>query len=145
MIHMEHGILPVSVIFILTGCGSGYGSSSPSSSGSSGSSGYGSESASGSSGHTSGTARVGKARIAAVEVSGQYAFRPATITVKVGTAVTWANNTDAPHTVTSDHRSLFDKNLPTGKTVTITSTHPGTYAYHCTYHPYMHGKIVVTR
>lgn len=144
MIHMKHGILTVSVIFILTGCGSDYGSSSPSSSGSSRSSGYGSGSASGSSGHTSGTAHSRRAQVATIDIGGQYAFRPATITVKVGTAVTWTNKSDARHTVTSDRASLFDKNLPPGKTVSITFSHPGTYAYHCTYHPYMHGKIVVT-
>src|SRR6266852_4899440 len=34
--------------------------------------------------------------------TGTFGFSPATLTIKVGTTVTWTNTTSAPHTVTSD-------------------------------------------
>ncbi len=48
---------------------------------------------------------------ASVRMSGSiasgFAFTPATITIKVGTAVVWINATSAPHTSTSDVGSPF--------------------------------------
>lgn len=73
-----------------------------------------------------------------------FAFSPATLTVKVGTTVTWTNQDSAAHTVTSD-TGLFDSgNMPQGKSFSYTFTTAGTYAYHCTYHAMMKGSIVVT-
>jgi amicyanin len=76
-----------------------------------------------------------------------FAFGPASITVKVGTTVTWTNTDDVKHTVTADTESadapkseLFGKGL----TYSYTFKKAGTYAYHCEPHPYMKGTVVVT-
>lgn len=80
--------------------------------------------------------------------SGSYAFSPATLTIKVGTTVTWTNTTGAPHTVTSDDGKSFDSGIShpisaSGGTFSFTFTKPGTYAYHCQIHPFMKATIVV--
>lgn len=75
--------------------------------------------------------------------TGKYGFMPKTLTVKVGTTVTWTNASSAPHTVTSD-TGLFDSGVvnPNG-TFSFTFTKAGTYKYHCSIHLYMHGTIIV--
>jgi plastocyanin len=79
-----------------------------------------------------------------VEVS-DYQFSPSTLTVKVGTTVTWKGVSGA-HTVTSDASATiqFDQSIGEGGTVTVTFTQPGTYTYHCSVHRLMRGKIIVT-
>jgi plastocyanin len=74
-----------------------------------------------------------------------YAFDPLTLTVKVGTTVTWTNGDNVTHTVTSD-TGLFDSgDLAQGATFSYTFTTAGTYAYHCTpHHATMSGTIIVT-
>jgi plastocyanin len=75
--------------------------------------------------------------------SGKFTFSPASLTVKVGTTVTWRNSTGAPHTVTSDDGTTFNGMLPTGGTFTFTFTKAGTFPYHCNIHPYMKAMIIV--
>ena len=36
-----------------------------------------------------------------------FSFGPANITIPAGTTVTWTNNDDAPHVVTSDDNKMF--------------------------------------
>lgn len=67
------------------------------------------------------------------------------VTVPPGAVVAVTNLDDAAHTVTSDQGSAFDVDIRgSGATATFTAPSvPGTYAYHCTYHPNMHGMLVV--
>ncbi len=71
------------------------------------------------------------------------AFTPATLTVAVGTTVTWTNNDNIAHTVTADDNSFDSGNLAAGATYTKSFTTAGTYPYHCSYHANMTAKIVV--
>ena len=80
---------------------------------------------------------------------GTFAFSPTTLTIKAGTTVIWMNTTAAPHTVTSDDGKSFDSGTanpitPQSGTYHFTFTTKGTFAYHCTFHPYMKATIVVT-
>jgi plastocyanin len=73
-----------------------------------------------------------------------FAFGPATLTVKAGTAVTWTNQ-DAPgHTVTFDSGGVSSDTLRTGATFSHTFASAGTFTYHCAIHPSMKGSITVT-
>jgi plastocyanin len=73
-----------------------------------------------------------------------FSFGPATITVPAGTTVTWTNNDDVPHVVTSDDNKMFkSKALDTDDHFSFTFTKPGTYNYYCAIHPKMTAKIVV--
>ena len=90
----------------------------------------------------------GPAMAVSITTSGTFAFSPATITIKVGTTVTWTNTTGAPHTVTSDDGTTFDSGLNTpiaanGGTFSFTFTKAGTFAYHCQIHPFMKATVIV--
>jgi glucose/arabinose dehydrogenase/plastocyanin len=86
------------------------------------------------------------------------AFSPNPVTVKVGDTVTWTNDDNQPHTVTSGNGSddanmgkAFDSGLSgpsalstKGKTFQHQFTEAGSYPYFCQLHPMMIGKIVVS-
>ena len=71
------------------------------------------------------------------------AYQPSQLTVVAGQTVTWRNSGLGPHTVTSDTGQFDSGALQTGGTFSYTFSAPGTYAYSCTIHPTMHGKVVV--
>ncbi len=60
-----------------------------------------------------------------------WTYIPDTITVPVGTTVTWNNTTRDYHTVTSD-TGLFDGRMGLGQSFNFTFASPGTYGYHDT-------------
>jgi plastocyanin len=72
-------------------------------------------------------------------------YSPATITVVLGVnnTVSWTNDDFAPHTITSDSGLFLSGNLNSGQSYSFTFLTTGTYTYHCSYHPWMHGTIVV--
>ena len=70
------------------------------------------------------------------------AYQPAELTVLVGQPVTWRNSGLGPHTVTADAGQFDSSTLQAGDTFSYTFSAPGTYAYSCTIHPTMHGKVV---
>jgi len=71
------------------------------------------------------------------------AFAPAVIHVRAGDKVTFVNNDDETHTVTSD-TSIFDSgHLDEKKRYAYTFAKAGTYPYHCAIHTFMKGTIVV--
>ena len=72
-----------------------------------------------------------------------FAFNPSSITVPMGTTVTWTNNGSVTHTVTSDTGAFDSGNLAPGKTFTFTFSQSGSFAYHCKIHTYMHATVVV--
>jgi plastocyanin len=73
-----------------------------------------------------------------------FSFGPASVTVPVGTTITWTNNDDVPHVVTSDDNKMFkSKALDTDDHFSFTFTKPGTYNYYCAIHPKMTAKVVV--
>lgn len=71
-----------------------------------------------------------------------YTFAPGTITVTVGTEVTWLNNDVVFHTVTLDDGSFSSVVRPNAR-VSRTFDTPGTYSYFCAIHPAMRAQIVV--
>ncbi len=73
-----------------------------------------------------------------------FAFSPATITVKVGTKVTWTNQDSVAHTATSVDGTTFDTGLLNqGESGSFTFDKVGTYDYICTPHPRMQAKVIV--
>ncbi|MDH6290988.1 cupredoxin domain-containing protein [Rhodococcus sp. NM-2] len=61
-----------------------------------------------------------------------------------GEEVTVRNDDTAEHTVTADTGDLFDVEVEPGATATFTVPgQPGTFAFHCTYHPNMVGTLEV--
>ncbi|HET8844836.1 MAG TPA: cupredoxin family copper-binding protein [Ktedonobacteraceae bacterium] len=71
-----------------------------------------------------------------------FAFSPASLTVAVGTKVTWTNNDSVTHTVTENNGAFDSKDLAPGQTFSFTFDKAGTYSYHCNIHPSMTATIV---
>jgi len=82
--------------------------------------------------------------VAEVMIS-DYTFTPKTLTVAVGTTVTWVNHDMARHTVTRDSSDEpFDSGLLGNQHVfTHTFMTAGSYSYICTPHSGMQATIVV--
>jgi plastocyanin len=72
-----------------------------------------------------------------------FAFTPATITIPVGTQVTWTNKDDITHNVVSTDKTIKSKALDTNDKFTFTFTQAGTFSYVCSIHPRMKGTVVV--
>lgn len=72
-----------------------------------------------------------------------FSFGPETLTVPVGTTVTWTNRDDIPHTVVSNDGVFKSKVRDTDEKFSYTFAKAGTYPYYCSVHPKMTGKIVV--
>jgi plastocyanin len=72
-----------------------------------------------------------------------FVFGPQTITVPVGTTVTWTNVDDIPHTAVSTDGVFKSKVMDTDEKFSYTFTKAGTYSYYCSVHPKMTGQIVV--
>jgi plastocyanin len=88
---------------------------------------------------TSGPAAAGAATITIANMSfGE------SITVSPGAQIAIKNDDSAEHSVTSDTAGKFDVEVEGKKQGTLTApTEPGEYAFHCKYHPSMHGTLIV--
>jgi plastocyanin len=85
----------------------------------------------------------GGAQTHSVTISG-FAFSPASLTIHVGDIVVWTNKDSAAHTVTSDSGTeLSSSSISNEGTYSHKFTSAGTYSYHCTVHPSMHGIVTV--
>jgi plastocyanin len=88
-------------------------------------------------------------------------FDPSPLTVKAGTTVTWLEDEDITHTVTSgavtgvdassglragqEPDGLFDHRLTSkGQSFSFRFAKPGTYSYFCSIHQGMNATVVVT-
>ena len=69
----------------------------------------------------------------------------APITVSPGTIVTFVNNDETRHNVTSDDdgKAFASPTVVKATTTFRAPTTPGSYPFHCTYHTVMHGTLIV--
>ncbi len=87
--------------------------------------------------------------LGAAKVDNAKFYNPGTISIEVGTTVSWMNIDKDPHTVTdgtpnSKWGKIFDSGLMRqGKEYRYTFDEPGTYQYLCALHPWMYGKVIV--
>jgi plastocyanin len=77
-----------------------------------------------------------------------FQFKPKVIEVHAGAAVTWTNQDNIEHTVTSGmpetpDGAFFSEPFGKGKSFTATFDKPGEYAYFCSKHRSMHGTVKV--
>ena len=72
-------------------------------------------------------------------------YAPATVVVAPGKHVIWTNGGINPHTVTSDTGAFDSGNMPPKAKFDFTApATTGTFAYHCTFHSFMQGTLVVS-
>jgi plastocyanin len=72
-----------------------------------------------------------------------FAYAPATVTIRVGDTVTWINRDPVEHTATATNGSFDTGMIAPDGSARIRFTRAGTYAYLCTPHPDMRGTVVV--
>lgn len=75
-------------------------------------------------------------------------FNPPKLIVEPGTTVTWTNDDNTVHTVSSDATSgptsfKASEFLDPGKSFSHKFEQPGDYKYHCDVHPYLMGEVIV--
>lgn len=76
-----------------------------------------------------------------------FAFSPASITVKKGSTVTWTNNDSQGHHITPDNPTdEFAQSdlLSKGQSYSVIFNTVGESTYFCTPHPFMKGSVTVT-
>jgi plastocyanin len=71
-----------------------------------------------------------------------FEFHPHTLDIAKGTRVVFSNSSGTAHTAT-DAGAFDTGHIRPGHSVAVRFTRKGTFGYHCTIHPFMHGKIVV--
>ena len=84
-------------------------------------------------------ATVNAARLVIVN----YAFAPATLTVKAGTTITVKNTDSTEHTATAGSGAFDSGTLKPGQSAHFALKEPGTYTYYCQFHAFMTGTIKV--
>ena len=75
-----------------------------------------------------------------------YAFVPGTVTVKRGSTITFYNDDVVAHTIADDFQGgWISQQLKAGSgTIALKFDTPGQFDYHCSIHPNMKGKIIIT-
>ena len=76
----------------------------------------------------------------AVSIKG-FAFHAATTRVKAGARITFSNKDGVTHTATG--KAFNTGRISPGSSKTITFKKKGTFVFHCSIHPEMHGKVIV--
>ena len=75
-----------------------------------------------------------------------FSFKPAHITIKQGTRVTWINKDMTKHTATANNGAFDSGILRPGQSYSHTFKTAGrTNNYHCEIHPSMRGSVTVRR
>lgn len=77
-----------------------------------------------------------------------YKFKPSTVTIAPGTTVIWTNKDVDNHSVTSDrgsHKRFDSGQMDNGHSFKITFKSAGTFRYHCSYHAFMKGIVIVRK
>jgi plastocyanin len=72
-----------------------------------------------------------------------WSFDTPDLSVSAGQTIVWTNTGAQAHTITADDNSFDSGNIDSGGTFSFSPTTPGTYAYHCTPHPWMKGALTV--
>lgn len=72
------------------------------------------------------------------------AYSPASLTIVSGSTVTWTNNDNMAHTVTTADESINSGDIAPGSSYTKTFTMTGTYNYYDAHNTSMKGALIVT-
>jgi plastocyanin len=83
------------------------------------------------------------ATVPTVVMAKDFMFAPLSLSVTVGSTVTWTNQDDEPHTVASDAGLFRSGAMDTHESFSFRFDKPGTYHYACSIHPRMVGTIIV--
>ena len=66
------------------------------------------------------------------------------MTIQAGQVLEWTNSGSVAHNVTFDaYASITSDTMNGGDNFEVKFTTPGTYQFHCTFHPGMNGEVTV--
>lgn len=87
---------------------------------------------------------TGTAPASAVVAISNFEYTPEEVHIRAGGSVTWENHDPVPHhvVVTVGGKEIHHELPPHGQ-VTVTFPEKGTFAYHCSPHPFMKGMVEV--
>ncbi len=87
----------------------------------------------------------GQTAAATLKETDQLKFNPNTASIKAGQVLEWDNSGSVAHNVTFDaYPSISSDTMNGGDTFQVKFTKPGTYQFHCTFHPGMDGTVTVS-
>lgn len=72
-----------------------------------------------------------------------FAYTPASLSIRVGESVRWTNYDAAPHDAVAYSGNWKTPLLKVNESATQVFSTPGTYPYYCTVHPAMRGTVDV--
>ena len=79
-----------------------------------------------------------------VKETDQLQYSPTSVSIKAGQVLEWDNTGQVAHNVTfDDFQSITSDTMNGGDTYQVKFTQPGTYQFHCTFHPGMNGTVTV--
>jgi len=70
-------------------------------------------------------------------------YSPASLTIAMGSTVTWTNNDNAAHTVTTADGNISSGDIAAGSSFSKTFATSGTYSYYDAHNTSMMGTVVV--
>jgi plastocyanin len=70
-------------------------------------------------------------------------FGTSEVRVRAGSRVRWVNDDQVQHSVTTDDGTSDSGLIDPGRSFERVFDRPGSYSYHCTPHPFMHGRVIV--
>ena len=73
----------------------------------------------------------------------QMRFSPPALTVLRGDHVTWVNKDLFPHTASANSKAFDSRSIAPQASWTYVAGRPGSYPYHCVFHPAMGGTLTV--
>lgn len=86
----------------------------------------------------------GQTAAAKVQETDQLKYAPNSVSISAGQVLEWDNSGKVPHNVTFDaYASITSDTMNGGDTFQVKFTQPGTYQFHCTFHPGMDGQVTV--
>jgi len=91
-----------------------------------------------------GTVVQGQTADAVVKQTDALQFSPTSVTIKAGQVLEWDNSGSIAHNVTFDSfASITSDTMNGGDKFEVKFLLPGTYPFHCTFHPGMDGQVTV--
>jgi plastocyanin len=78
-----------------------------------------------------------------IHVSPSSGFSPSPLTVQRGTLVTWVNEDEGAHTVTSNEGIFASQAIHSDESFCFRFDSPGTYTYFSGFKPGMTGRVIV--
>ena len=123
MSHRAGALITVAAAATLAACGTSSGSAAP---------------------QTAAAPAAHKTAVLARVAIKDFDYSPRRLTVRRGAAVTWTDRDATNHTVTFTAKGIRSiENLRQGEHASIRFRRRGTYRYVCSFHPNMHGIVVV--